>query len=141
MTDSGWYECQVNTSPHIGHRIHLSVLGKSGSHPQHNFSVTLDPRCAIVGEKSVYLNVGSSHIINCTVLSPEPPHHIFWYFNHHPLPLTHDRSWNVSTHVGDHVSWSVVSMVSVDMRHSGVYECRPSNSKPDTVSLIILDGK
>ena len=28
VTDSGWYECQVNTSPHIGHRIHLAVVGE-----------------------------------------------------------------------------------------------------------------
>ena len=26
--DEGPYECQVNTEPHIGHTMHLSVLGE-----------------------------------------------------------------------------------------------------------------
>ena len=41
----------------------------------------LDPLCEIDGEEVVYVNVGSSHSINCSVSSPDPPHHVFWYFN------------------------------------------------------------
>ena len=70
-SDSGLYECQVNTSPHLAHRVQLTVTR---------------PQCQVEGERSVYLNVGSQHTINCTVRSPEAPHHIFWYFNHQPLP-------------------------------------------------------
>ena len=28
VSDSGWYECQVNTEPHTGHRLHLQVVGQ-----------------------------------------------------------------------------------------------------------------
>ena len=40
-----------------------------------------DPLCAIDGEEVVYVNVGSSHTINCSITSPDPPHHVFWFFN------------------------------------------------------------
>ena len=69
-----------------------------------------EPSCSIPGEAVVYLNVGSSHTINCTVSSPQvtnqntasghvtpvspliglltqPPDHIFWFFNHRPLRI------------------------------------------------------
>ena len=113
-----------------------------------------------MGEKSVYLNVGSSHTINCTVASPQPPDHIFWYFNHRPLPVTsHDHQagdWAVTSLMAPDTSWSQVPMVtthhvstdhaqvvlaSVQVEHSGLYECRPSNCDSDTVSLVILDGE
>ena len=113
-----------------------------------------------MGEKSVYLNVGSSHTINCTVASPQPPDHIFWYFNHRPLPVTsHDHQagdWAVTSLMAPDTSWSQVPVVtthhvstdhvqvvlaSVQVEHSGLYECRPSNCDSDTVSLVILDGE
>ena len=73
------------------------------------FTLCPEPSCSIPGEAVVYLNVGSSHTINCTVSSPQvtnqntasghvtpvspligllaqPPDHIFWFFNHRPLP-------------------------------------------------------
>jgi len=124
LEDSGWYECQVNTVPHISHQVYLSVI---------------EPSCSISGEKSVYLNLGSSHSINCTVVSPEPPHHIFWYFNHQPLP--HNVDWVVSSSLSSNSSWSVVRVSKVRLKHSGTYECRPSNSVPDAVNLIVLDGE
>ena len=124
VSDSGWYECQVNTSPHLAHRSHLAVL---------------QPNCTILGEKSVYLNVGSSHTINCTVLSPQAPHHIFWYFNHQPLPL--DSAWRVTSVMESGQSWSSVRLETVSFAQSGTYECRPSNSKPDVVTMTVLDGK
>ena len=43
--------------------------------------------------------------------------------------------------MGPGLTWSMVSVASVQRRHSGQYECRPSNCHSDTVSLIVLDGK
>ena len=45
-------------------------------------TLDLEPSSNIEGEAEVYLNVGSSHSIRCLVNSPQPPHHIFWYFQH-----------------------------------------------------------
>ena len=113
----------------------------------------------------MYLNVGSSHTINCTVASPQPPDRIFWYFNHRPLPVTshghpgHEEDtgdWAVTSLMAPDMSWSQVTLsvvtpvsimhpqvvlASVQVEHSGLYECRPSNCDSDTVSLVILDGE
>ena len=123
-SDSGLYECQVNTSPHLAHRIQLTVTR---------------PQCEVEGERSVYLNVGSQHTINCTVVSPEAPHHIFWYFNHQPLPL--EPAWRVTSVLEPGQSWSSVRLEKVSLDQSGVYECRPSNCQADEVSMTVLDGE
>lgn len=159
--------------------MHLSVLGewravkykifdKRGILRKFWHFFIAEPQCSIVGEKSVYLNVGSSHTINCTVASPQPPDHIFWYFNHRPLPVTsHGHpghsgeagDWAVTSLMAPDTSWSQVTpmvtahhvcpltmpcqvvLASVQVEHSGLYECRPSNCDSDTVSLVILDGE
>lgn len=124
LDDTGLYECQVNTVPHIEHQIRLTVI---------------EPVTEIQGQDSVYLNHGSYHAIRCSVKSPEPPHHIFWYFNHQPLP--HHPDWSVTTSLQENSSTSVVKMNKVRLKHSGVYECRPSNSVPASVTLIVVDGE
>ena len=118
------YECQVNTSPHLAHRLQLTVI---------------TPQCEVLGESRVYLNVGSQHTINCTVLSPQAPHHIFWYFNHQPLPR--HEAWQVTSVMEAGHSWSSVRLQTVSLEQSGTYECRPSNCQPDTITMTVLDGK
>lgn len=88
-----------------------------------------EPQCSIVGEKSVYLNVGSSHTINCTVASPQPPDHIFWYFNHRPLPVT---SHGHPGHSGEAGDWTVTSLMAPDISWSQVnLGHRPSRVSTD----------
>ena len=62
----------------------------------------------------MYLNVGSSHTINCTVASPQPPDRIFWYFNHQPLPVTGHG------HQGASGDWAVTSLMAPDISWSQV---------------------
>ena len=56
-----------------------------------------------------------------------------------PLPLNVD--WVVTSVLGPDLTWSMVSLDSVKRRHSGQYECRPSNCHSHTVSLIVLEGE
>ena len=56
-------------------------------------------------------------------------------------PLPHNVDWVVSSSLSSNSSWSVVRVGKVRLKHSGTYECRPSNSVPDAVNLIVLDGK
>ena len=57
--------------------------------------VILEPLCTIEGEEVVYVNVGSSHSINCSVSSPDPPHHVFWYFNQEVIKDIGHRTWDI----------------------------------------------
>ena len=72
----------------------------------------------------MYVNVGSSHSINCSVSSPDPPHHVFWYFNQEVIkdighrikasnilqPLSQDGSWMVSNQLAQNNSWSRLTL-------------------------------
>ncbi|KAF4528639.1 hypothetical protein B566_EDAN017067 [Ephemera danica] len=65
--DSGMYECQVSTTPPIGHSMYLSVV---------------EPITTIVGGPDMYINKGSTINLTCVVKhSPEPPPAIYWTHN------------------------------------------------------------
>ena len=119
-----------------------SVSPLPSPHPQSPHSLTsnvAEPQCQILGEKSVYLNVGSSHTINCTVLSPQPPDHIFWYFNSQPLPV--QSAWEVTSLMEKWQSWSSVRLERLSLAQSGTWECRPSNCQANLLSMTVLDGE
>ena len=101
-------------------------------------TLDLEPSSNIEGEAEVYLNVGSSHSIRCLVNSPQPPHHIFWYFQHQvnsksmsficasqygskfskiqiehtnsPQPLSFDQDWSEEHKLGENTSSSTISV-------------------------------
>ncbi|XP_021941724.1 tyrosine-protein phosphatase Lar-like, partial [Zootermopsis nevadensis] len=65
--DSGIYECQISTAPHMSHFIHLNVV---------------EPTTDIIGGPDLYIDRGSTINLTCVVLySPEPPAYIFWNHN------------------------------------------------------------
>ncbi|GBP53350.1 Zwei Ig domain protein zig-8 [Eumeta japonica] len=65
--DSGVYECQVGTTPPIGHRMYLSVV---------------EPVTTILGGPELFINMGSTINLTCVVQhSPEPPPTIRWTHN------------------------------------------------------------
>ncbi|XP_016905429.1 uncharacterized protein LOC107993497 isoform X5 [Apis cerana] len=67
LRDSGYYECQVSTTPHMSHIVYLDVI---------------EPKTEILGAPDLYINRGSTINLTCVVLlSPEPPAFIFWNHN------------------------------------------------------------
>ncbi|XP_024081319.1 uncharacterized protein LOC112126128 [Cimex lectularius] len=65
--DTGIYECQISTTPHMSHFIHLNVV---------------EPTTDIIGGPDLYIDRGSTINLTCVVLySPEPPAYIFWNHN------------------------------------------------------------
>ncbi|KAH1006155.1 hypothetical protein HUJ05_006919 [Dendroctonus ponderosae] len=62
--DAGTYECQVATTPPIGHSMYLSVV---------------EPVTTLLGGPEMYINKGSTMNLTCVVQhSPEPPPSIYW---------------------------------------------------------------
>ncbi|XP_058446007.1 zwei Ig domain protein zig-8-like isoform X1 [Malaya genurostris] len=65
--DSGIYECQISTTPHMSHFVHLNVI---------------EPSTEIIGAPDLYIESGSTINLTCVVKdSPEPPAYIFWNHN------------------------------------------------------------
>uniref|UniRef100_A0A1I8MZ03 Ig-like domain-containing protein n=1 Tax=Musca domestica TaxID=7370 RepID=A0A1I8MZ03_MUSDO len=125
--DSGIYECQVSTTPHMSHYIHLNVV---------------EPSTEIIGAPDLYIESGSTINLTCVILnSPEPPAYIFW--NHNNAIINYDSprgGVSVVTIKGD-TTTSFLLIKSARPSDSGHYQCNPSNAKPKSVTVHVLNGK
>ncbi|XP_041633558.1 uncharacterized protein dpr9 isoform X4 [Drosophila kikkawai] len=125
--DSGIYECQVSTTPHMSHYIHLNVV---------------EPSTEIIGAPDLYIESGSTINLTCVILnSPEPPAYIFW--NHNNAIINYDSprgGVSVVTNKGD-TTTSFLLIKSARPSDSGHYQCNPSNAKPKSVTVHVLNGE
>ncbi|KAG8314596.1 hypothetical protein J6590_089521 [Homalodisca vitripennis] len=65
--DSGTYECQISTTPPVGHPVYLSIV---------------EPTTEIIGGPEMYINIGSTINLTCVVsFAPEPPPTVLWRHN------------------------------------------------------------
>ncbi|KAH8369249.1 hypothetical protein KR009_005623 [Drosophila setifemur] len=130
--DSGIYECQVSTTPHMSHYIHLNVV---------------EPSTEIIGAPDLYIESGSTINLTCVILnSPEPPAYIFWNHNNafpsHPQIINYDSprgGVSVVTNKGE-TTTSFLLIKSARPSDSGHYQCNPSNAKPKSVTVHVLNG-
>ncbi|XP_034662611.1 uncharacterized protein LOC117897699 [Drosophila subobscura] len=124
--DSGIYECQVSTTPHMSHYIHLNVV---------------EPSTEIIGAPDLYIESGSTINLTCVILnSPEPPAYIFW--NHNNAIINYDSprgGVSVVTNKGE-TTTSFLLIKSARPSDSGHYQCNPSNAKPRSVTVHVLNG-
>ncbi|XP_060527755.1 lachesin-like isoform X2 [Cylas formicarius] len=125
--DSGVYECQVSSTPHLSHFIHLTVI---------------EPDTEIVGGPELFIDRGSTINLTCVVRhSPEPPAYIFWNHNDAIISYSSSRGGvSVNTERGE-TSRSVLLIQKARPTDSGNYQCNPSNARPANVTVHVLNGE
>lgn len=125
--DSGFYECQVSTTPPIGHSMYPSVV---------------EPITIIIGEPDMYIYKGSTINLTCVVKhSPEPPPAIYWTHNSQEINYDSPRGGvSVITEKGD-VTTSYLLIQRANTPDSGKYTCNPSNANLKTVVVHVLNGE
>ncbi|XP_011494288.1 PREDICTED: hemicentin-2-like [Ceratosolen solmsi marchali] len=125
--DSGTYECQVSTTPPIGHSMHLSVV---------------EPKTEILGDADMYINRGSTMNLTCVVLhSPEPPPAIVWTHDKEEINYDSPRGGvSVITEKGEQTT-SYLLIQRAQAADSGKYTCHPSNANTKTVTVHVLNGE
>ncbi|KAF7993910.1 hypothetical protein HCN44_011179 [Aphidius gifuensis] len=127
LRDSGIYECQVSTTPHMSHFVHLSVV---------------EPTTEILGGPDLYIDHGSTINLTCIVLnSPEPPAYIFW--NHNDAIISYDSGRggvSVMTEKGE-TTTSFLLVQHAMPSDSGQYTCNPSNAQPKSITVHVLNGE
>ncbi|CAD0198987.1 unnamed protein product [Chrysodeixis includens] len=125
--DSGIYECQISTTPHMSHFIHLNVV---------------EPTTEIIGGPDLYIDRGSTINLTCVVLySPEPPAYIFW--NHNDAIISYDSprgGVSVVTEKGE-TTTSFLLIQQARPSDSGMYQCNPSNAQSKSVMVHVLNGE
>lgn len=125
--DSGIYECQISTTPHLSHFIHLNVV---------------EPTTEIIGGPDLYIDRGSTINLTCVVLySPEPPAYIFW--NHNSAIISYDSprgGVSVVTEKGE-TTTSFLLIQQARPSDSGTYQCNPSNAQSKSIVVHVLNGE
>ena len=86
LSDSGAYECQINTEPKRSRLYHLEVvISKVISPHSKTPSLKHEIRCfqaKIHGDRDVFVQAGSDINLTCTALStPEQPERVSWRHN------------------------------------------------------------
>ncbi|XP_073962094.1 neurotrimin-like isoform X1 [Choristoneura fumiferana] len=123
--DSGIYECQISTTPHMSHFIHLNVV---------------EPTTEIIGGPDLYIDRGSTINLTCVVLySPEPPAYIFW--NHNDAIISYDSprgGVSVVTEKGE-TTTSFLLIQQARPSDSGTYQCNPSNAQSKSIVVHVLN--
>ncbi|VVC32211.1 Immunoglobulin subtype,Immunoglobulin-like domain,Immunoglobulin-like fold,Immunoglobulin subtype 2 [Cinara cedri] len=127
IRDSGYYECQVGTTPPIGHAMVLTVV---------------EPITTIIGGPDMFINKGSTMNLTCIIKhSPEPPPLIYW--THDSKEINYDSARggvSVITEKGE-VTTSYLLVQRATSTDSGKYTCHPSNANPHTVVVHVLNGE
>ncbi|XP_054287198.1 lachesin-like isoform X2 [Macrosteles quadrilineatus] len=123
--DTGIYECQISTTPHMSHYIHLNVV---------------EPTTDIIGGPDLFIDRGSTINLTCVVLySPEPPAYIFW--NHNDAIISYDSprgGVSVITEKGE-TTVSYLLIQQARTTDNGKYQCNPSNAQSKSINVHVLN--
>ncbi|ETN65182.1 defective proboscis extension response [Anopheles darlingi] len=124
--DTGMYECQISTTPPVGHSMYLSVV---------------EPITTIIGIPDLYINTGSTVNLTCIVRnSPEPPSTIMWTHNNQEINYDSPRGGvSVITEKGE-TTTSYLLIQRAWTTDTGKYVCSPSNADPATINEINYDS-
>jgi Immunoglobulin domain len=89
----------------------------------------------------MFINIGSTINVTCVVrFAPEPPPAMAWQHNGDDINFDSPRGGiSLVTEKGPTTSSRLLIQKALPA-DSGLYTCRPSNAKPATVRVYILDG-
>lgn len=123
--DSGIYECQISTTPPIGHPVNLNIV---------------EPITDVVGGPDLFINKGSTINLTCLVkYAPEPPSAMVWSHNQEAINFDSPRGGiSLVTEKGPVTSSRLLIQKAIQ-KDSGLYTCTPSNAHPNSVRVHILN--
>ncbi|CAH1646493.1 unnamed protein product [Spodoptera littoralis] len=125
--DSGQYECQISTTPPIGHAVHLNIV---------------EPETEIMGGPDLFIYAGSTINLTCIVRhTPEPPNTINWTHRGKTINFDSTRGGiSLVTEKGIHSS-SRLLVQSARTTDAGTYQCAPDNAQSATARVHVLTGE
>ncbi|EZA56654.1 Neurotrimin [Ooceraea biroi] len=149
--DSGIYECQISTTPPIGHPVHLTIVGSRNvvkyspagfTGLRETLRESPKPVTEIAGGPDLYINKDSTINLTCYVRNaPEPPSTIIWSHNHQAINFDSPRGGiSLVTEKGPVTSSRLLIQKAIQ-RDSGLYTCSPNNTHPNSVRVHIVNGK
>ncbi|XP_069947885.1 uncharacterized protein [Cherax quadricarinatus] len=122
--DAGVYECQVSSHPPTSLFVHLEVV---------------EAEAEILGAPEKHVKLGSTLRLVCIMHhTTQALSYVFWYRGNDMINYdSEDGSGSVVVESDDHTS--VLMVTSANRHHSGNYTCAPSNTKPTSILVHILN--
>ncbi|KAJ6635325.1 Zwei Ig domain protein zig-8 [Pseudolycoriella hygida] len=125
--DTGIYECQISTTPPIGHPVRLNIV---------------EPITEIYGGPDLYINRESTINLTCVVkFAPEPPPAMVWSHNREVINFDSPRGGISLVTEKGRLTTSRLLVQKAIQSDSGTYTCAPSNANPTTIRVHILNGE
>ncbi|XP_015593683.1 neural cell adhesion molecule 2 [Cephus cinctus] len=119
--DAGLYECQIPTVP-IQHQFICLKITEAYS--------------VIPGAPDLYVKQGSSLRLECQLMAAtEPPIYVFWY--RHGRMINYDDESGVTVKATKNGSTLLVEKTKSN--HGGNYTCSPSNARPVSVMIHVIE--
>ncbi|KAG7306201.1 hypothetical protein JYU34_008800 [Plutella xylostella] len=125
--DSGQYECQISTTPPIGHAVYLNIV---------------EPETTISGGPELFIQTGSTINLTCVVRhTPEPPTSITW--THGEQVINFDSARGGISLVTEKGLRSTSRLLVQRARgaDAGVYTCGPNNAPIAATRVHVLSGE
>jgi len=136
-SDEGFYECQVSTSPAIGHRVQLVVV---------------EPHLSIEGGPDLFINQGSFINLTCIATNlPGLPLDVHWFHKEKLVSYSGPRKGVSSIVEKGPQTVSQLLVQRATLADSGTYSCQPTypankhragvKELTATINLHILEGE
>ncbi|XP_046431344.1 uncharacterized protein LOC124185055 isoform X1 [Neodiprion fabricii] len=155
-SDSGRYECQVNTEPKMMYAVQLAVRDpdKPEGHDEPSSQQTrirpsgyesTAPLAAIMGPREQRVSSGSTITLRCVVTSPyqtRPVRGVQWLRDNKLLTFQAARGGIiVETEKGAAQTVSELTLAGVTPADGARYSCRPTEGRADTILLVVDEGE
>ncbi|CAK1600720.1 unnamed protein product [Parnassius mnemosyne] len=125
--DSGQYECQISTTPPIGHAVFLNIV---------------EPETTISSGAELFIQAGSTINLTCIVKhTPEPPSSITW--THGEQVINFDSARGGISLVTEKGLRSTSRLLIQQARgaDAGIYTCGPNNAPSASTRVHVLSGE
>ncbi|CAG4949219.1 unnamed protein product [Colias eurytheme] len=125
--DSGQYECQISTTPPIGHAVYLNIV---------------EPETTISSGAELFIQTGSTINLTCTVRhTPEPPSSITWTHGEQIINFDSARGGISLVTEKGLKSTSRLLVQRARANDAGLYTCGPNNAPPASTRVHVLSGE
>uniref|UniRef100_A0A1B0GJ22 Ig-like domain-containing protein n=1 Tax=Lutzomyia longipalpis TaxID=7200 RepID=A0A1B0GJ22_LUTLO len=146
MRDAGMYECQVSLHPPQSIFINLIVTDAGmyecqvSLHPPQSIFINLivtEAQTEIDGPALKYVQVNSPIRLHCRLVNNTVKFEfLFWY--HNERMINYDKNNGINISMGVESNYSDLIIYHAQMDHSGNYTCAPSNMRPASVLVVVL---
>ena len=94
------------------------------------------------GSRDLHVQTGSKLTLSCAVKSSSGyPDYVYWYRNEDVLNYSPHVKIEDAKSPDEQPLVSKLSVENVQRSHTGNYTCAPSNARPASVMVHVVDGK